>query len=241
MALLDIYPNDLLLCIDETGSEALTDQKHPFFGFGGCAIPGSIYAEAVELPWKSMKREHFGSENAPLHAAKLPTSNVAGLKAVGRFFQESPVARFATIMTTSTRITGETSDAHLALSLCLSDQIGRVLQVFRYHRLVLAFEQSERGDPQVRRHFSQLQPILDGPDGPFRGPVERCFIPKRLAFPCMEIADFIVQAAGAQGRAQMQPTFRLRSDFNVIFQPAPHYFAEVMYADAIHVTRRDTA
>jgi hypothetical protein len=239
MSVLDLRPNDLLLCIDETGSESLSDPRHPVFGFGGCAIEGSRYIEAVEQPWNQLKLRHFGLTSQPLHAAKVSPSNLAGIDAIGNFFRTSPVARFAMLLTTETAISGEDTDTYQALALSFADQLGRVLQAFEYFRLVLAFEQSERGDPKVRQHFTQLHPILAGPSGPFRGPVERCFIPKSAAFPLMEVADFVIQAAGGQARAQLKPHFQLRPDFRAVFEPTSDRFAEVLFTDRIHVRRKN--
>lgn len=35
MYTLDLLPNALLICVDETGSELLSDPTNPFFGPGG--------------------------------------------------------------------------------------------------------------------------------------------------------------------------------------------------------------
>jgi hypothetical protein len=237
MSTLDLMPNDLLVCIDETGDASLRDPNHPIFGFGGCAITGADCRTAFDEPWKELKRAHFGSVHAPLHATSIDPGDKDAIQAIGRFFEGAPIARFATVLSRRTVIAGDSTDPYEALAHSFVDQLGRLFRHYQFHRLVLAFESSEAGNQQVERRFGKVRPILLGPDGPFRGPVERCFIPKSAAVAAMEVADFIVQAAGGEERRRLNRKERRRRDFQAIFAPAAGRFADISFLSSVRLRK----
>ena len=71
MTVLTIKPDTLLLFIDETGHEQLTDPNYPIFGMGGCAVMGNSYEHIIREPWRELKAQHFGGPDVPLHASDL--------------------------------------------------------------------------------------------------------------------------------------------------------------------------
>ena len=235
---LTLYPNDLLVYFDETGSETLDDPNYPVFGLGGCAITGDTYLTELEQPWRELKESHFGSPDKPLHASQIDTANSAGISALGDFFTQRSFARFASVFTSRTRIEPPRAQPYLAISLIVRQQIERLIKTFMFYRLVLVFESSERGNPFVQKHFSDIWPMLDMPSGPKRAPVERCFVRKDLCHPGLEVADFIVQAAGLQGYASALQRSTIRKDFEAVFAPVEGRFNEFTLVDYVTVTQR---
>lgn len=60
MIALEYHPDDLLIFLDETGSEKRIDPNYPIFGYGGCAIMGRDYSSVIDIPWKEFKENHYG-------------------------------------------------------------------------------------------------------------------------------------------------------------------------------------
>ena len=95
-ARLQVGPNCLLFCIDETGHETFADKNYPVFGLGGCAINSSSAAAVIAEPWRAMKAAHFGGEDVPLHANELrnpTTEQLDGLVKVFPRVTVCPVCR----------------------------------------------------------------------------------------------------------------------------------------------------
>jgi len=223
-----LQPSDFLVWFDETGSETLSDPAYPIFGLGGCAVAAERYIAEVDIPWRELKERHFGGANVPLHASAVDRTNTAGIDALGNFFRTRRFARFATVITAETTIEPPGTSPYLAISLIVVDQLGKLILTSSFYRFVFVVESSHRGNPLVQSHFSEFWPILDLPGGPGRAPVQRCFMPKAACSPGLEIADFVMHAAGRQSFNSMRGRHALRKDFEVVFQPSAEYFADFM-------------
>ena len=57
---LNLPPNSLLIFIDETGNEDLSDPNNPTFGRGGCGALFTEYKHRISKLWKRLKRERLG-------------------------------------------------------------------------------------------------------------------------------------------------------------------------------------
>lgn len=235
---LTLNPTDLLVYLDETGGETMSDPEYPIFGIGGCAVTGDKYLEAIERPWKDLKTRYFGSVDQPLHASQIDTSNKIGIRALGDFFRRNTFARFATVFTKETQIEPPQTSRYLAISLVIRQQLERLIKASSFYRLVLVFESSSRGNPFVREHFSDIVPVLDMPGGPQRAPVERCFMSKGLCHAPLEVADFVLHAAGCQALGMVKRRGLFRKDFETVFEPAPGRFAEIAIVGHVSVKPR---
>jgi hypothetical protein len=235
---LELQPNDLLVWFDETGSESLSDPAYPIFGLGGCAVTGDQYVAEVDTPWKELKERHFGGANVPLHAATLDRNNAEGIAAIGEFFRARRFARFATVITPQTKIEPAGTSSYLAISLTVVDQLKKLILTCSFYRFVFIVEASHRGNPLVQSHFSEFWPILDLPGGPGRAPVLRCFMPKSACSPGLEIADFVMHAAGRQSYNSFRGRTTLRKDFEVVFQPSIERFSDYLLITQTFVTRK---
>jgi Protein of unknown function (DUF3800) len=231
---LELRPNDLLVWFDETGNETLSDTAYPIFGLGGCAVMGDRYIAEIDAPWRELKNRHFGGAETALHAATVDLANTEGIAALGDFFRTREFARLATVITSKTRIEPMGTSPYLAISLAVVKQIEKLVLSSSFYRFVFIVESSHRGNPLMRAYLSEFWPILDLPNGPDRAPVERCFMPKATCNPGLEIADFVMHAAGRQSFNDLRNHAAIRKDFQVVFQPTPKRFADfVLITDTL--------
>jgi hypothetical protein len=219
---------DLVFFIDETGAESLDDPSFPVFGFGCCAVTGENYQHAVFRPWREMKTTFFGGVQSPMHASGGPVPDAGQLTALSEFFARDGYFRLGAVVKRSTSISGM-DDYHDAASAVLQMLIGRVVQAILPTRVVLVFEDSERGRPLILKHFGSLKIDSHGPRGTEPLPILQCFEAKSMNEPGLEVADFIAHAASTQARAHEAGAHGWRLDFHSIFQAAPAGLAR--YAD----------
>jgi hypothetical protein len=213
------FGNDwLLVFLDETGHEAFAGNQ-PYYAVGGCVLLGLHYA-GIKQQWREVRRLVNGSADAPLHAAELRRVR-ENLAAVSRFFLTRGIARVAVAATTQTKFH---VDMHTMVPVIgmLKAQIGRVAARVPCTTMALVFESSQRGDPLIMQHFEELQLPANGK----LLPTEHCFMPKSAGEPGLEIADFIVNAAGSQARRQLRGTPGFAQDYEAVFHQLPSPYAE---------------
>jgi hypothetical protein len=84
-------------------------------------------------------------------------------------------------------------------------------------RVWIIMESSDRADPVVKRCFGQLTSL-----SVVRAiPVEHCFMPKNANEPGLEVADFVVGAAGSQIQRRLRGKSGFAPDFNDVFGRLP--------------------
>src|SRR5271166_4406733 len=94
---LNLPLNSLLIFIDETGNEDLSDPKNPTFGRGGCGALFTEYKHRISKPWRRLKRERLGLAVTPFHAADFEQTRPTMRKINGiNEFMARPFWRFAT-------------------------------------------------------------------------------------------------------------------------------------------------
>ena len=90
----EINPATLLVFMDETGEESLSDPNAPFFGVGGLIVGCRQYFESVENPWHLIKDERFGGRGYPLHASDLRNPSTEQIDSLNTFFSNDTFGRF---------------------------------------------------------------------------------------------------------------------------------------------------
>ena len=90
-------------------------------------------------------------------------------------------------------------------------------------------ESSQRADAIVQACFSQLTPI----DGASRLPVVKSLMSKSSNEPGLEVADFIVGAAGSQVQRRLRGQNGQAADFNDVFCRLPAWGCR--YREVSHV------
>ena len=147
-----VDPNCLLIFIDETGHEEFADSNHPVFGLGGCACLAKDYDLRVASPWRNLKSRHFGGADAPMHAAK--TKNLTGEQKteIAGFFRAGAFYRLAAVLSDKTAFCDGVKPYQIA-AVTLLARIRDVANRVQFSRIALIFEESERTDRLVLRHF----------------------------------------------------------------------------------------
>jgi hypothetical protein len=98
-------PHDcLVVFIDETGHELLSDPVQKVFGLGGCAILASRLENDLRAPWCKVREVVGGKANAQLHAAEITTLTSEQIDEVSSFFRLHPFARFGAICSVETSL-----------------------------------------------------------------------------------------------------------------------------------------
>jgi hypothetical protein len=209
-----IPANDcLLVFVDETGHETFAGDQ-PYYGLGGCAVMIAAY-EPLKARWKDLRRLINGREDIPLHAANLKF-DPAHLAALVEFFQTPAFFRLAVTTTETMEYPSYLHSVQPVMEL-LKKYVISIISVTPCQSVALIFEQSQRGDRLLQQYFGTLEVQEDGKPIP----VEYCICPKSSAEPGLEIADFIVNAAGSETRRRARTVPGFSKDFEAVFHSVP--------------------
>lgn len=201
---IDLRNEDAVVFIDETGHDQFHDPKYPVFGWGGCAMSVPAYRD-VDRAWRSLKQTHF--PNVPvMHAATLkPTQEQAA--AVGEFFQTQTFGRFAAVTRRDAQFEFPVLNS---MAGALVKRVEEVIRHFAFNRVLVIYEAGHTWDEKVRAMFGSLRMQEEGIDIP----IEQGFMAKAHAEPGLEIADFVVHAAGGMARTENWE----RKDYEAVFR-----------------------
>lgn len=147
-----VDPNCLLIFIDETGHEEFADRKYPVFGLGGCACLAKNYDERLASPWRDLKRKHFSGAETAMHAAESWSFTNAQKSEIGGFFRTRSFFRIAGVLSDKTAFCDGVKPYQIA-AVTLLARIRDVANRVQFSRIALIFEESERTDRLVLRHF----------------------------------------------------------------------------------------
>jgi hypothetical protein len=216
---LPVGPACLLFFIDETGHETFADKNYPVFGLGGCAITSSSAEAVIAEPWRAMKAAHFGGEGVPLHANELRNPTPQQLDALSKFFREQQFARLAVTMSKSAVLpAGKTP-----LDIIAGAMMNRYTDLLRRvspepNELAFLHEASDRLDQLIEEHFVGTVAQINGK----MIPVHKGLVEKAHGLPELEVADFIMHAAGRRAaQIHRDPATPFGKDFEVVFQSNP--------------------
>ncbi len=224
---IQIDGDTLLIFIDETGGEYLKDKEFPVFGLGGCAVPAMFYKKVIDEPWKNLRRKLLGDDKKVLHASDLQLNSVPKehLDAIGNFFINSQFKRIAAIISEKTKVDGGYGNYQIAATM-ISKRITQIsLQNPHLSSIALFFEYSTSGNKLLKKYFRDIDFNNHG----LKVNVSR-YVASKGVSTGLDVADFIIQAAGAQTRNRIAGNMCYRKDFESIFKkcdPNLQYFLEI--------------
>lgn len=224
---ISIKEDTLLVFLDETGNEKLKDKKFPIFGLGGCAIPAKYYHSLIDLPWKKLRKEILGNPDKALHAAELKMDSLSkeSLNELGKFFVKSLIKRIATVISDKTFFEDNYGNYQVAASV-VSKKITEIsLQNPDLKSIAIFFEHSDSGNKLIKKYFRDI----DFKNHGMTADIER-YIARKGVTPGLDIADFIMHAAGTQTKNRISGDNKYRQDFEAVFKkcaPELQYFLEI--------------
>lgn len=226
-----INENTLLIFIDETGNELLNDNMYPFFGFGGVAIPASLYQCNLCLPWNYIKNEFFNGQSKVLHATDLRNPTIEQMNILNRFFSTFSFGRFATVISNDTEITFDVNLFDL-LASSLHARLKKIVSNTSHTDIIFIFESNQRTDEIIASYFSKYKFIKKINNQEIETKVNRFRMNKSQIEPGLEVADFIIHSAGTTIRSLEQgkitkPTER--KDFECIFKTQDPRISDFIY------------
>jgi hypothetical protein len=226
-----VLPSDeLAVFIDDTGHEAFAGD-HDYYGLGGYAVLGAHY-DALSIHWRSVRETILGNSDAPLHASDFGRNpdlqKPQNLDALSNFFGLSPFFRIAVTATRNMSYPAHLHSAQPVMEL-LKKYVAHVTALTPAKTVALVFEQSQRADTTLRTHFGTLELEEDGI--PIK--VEHCICPKSAAVVGLEIADFVVNAAGSETRRRIRGTPGFSKDFQSVFQQAPAIYSRFLMIESV--------
>ncbi|HEY2147303.1 MAG TPA: hypothetical protein VGH32_05160, partial [Pirellulales bacterium] len=154
-----------------------------------------------------------GDPDGPLHASDLTANpKPESFAALRAFFEDRSFLRVAATTTKSVELP---PGMHPCLPVMgqLVTEIEALARLVRCERAWIILESSERADPVVKRHFGKLTSI----DALQALPVEHRLMPKSANEPGLEVADFIVSAAGSQVQRRLRGKSGHAPDFRDVF------------------------
>jgi hypothetical protein len=228
-----IPPNTLVFYIDESGDETLNNPEHPIFAFGGVACTTESYISLART-WQTMKAATFPQVTGPLHANThlrrlSDTKRLAVLSAIS----PRELARFGTIMTANTIVPVD----QIVMIACqtLAKRLANIAEGMVALNLwtppgpvYAVFEHSARLSRHLENQFTGLALKV----GTHTIPIEGCFMPKSVANPFLEIADFVAYTLGNNVKYQLEHgcakcTDSFQSLFRDVSPPLSNYIEVV--------------
>lgn len=219
----------LMVFIDETGHEALSDPTYPFFGYGGCLSYSGEYEKFIGKPWKDVERA-FSGYTLPLHAGELNPGDLTSPQkaALKSFFEDNVFGRFASVCSNKTVRVNAEEDLIFYTILDVHHRIGEILLKMLETGLVFGeifmfIEHSERTADKIVDYFSRCKIGVGFQEDPAQEiQVHHYFIKKALNEPGLVVADFIAHTAGTTVRSTHKgnaANYLARVDFKSVFSP----------------------
>jgi hypothetical protein len=207
--------DDLLVFVDDTGHETFAGNQG-YYGLGGCVVTGLAY-EHVKTKWREVRQAINGDPDTPLHGSDVTANPKAeSFAAISAFFEDRSFARVAA---TTTKSVWVPANMHPCVPVMgqLAKEIEAIAALVPCRRVWIILESSDRADPVVKRCFGQLASIVTAQ----ALPVEHWFMPKSANEPGLEVADFIVSAAGSEVQRRLRGKSGHAPDFNDVFCRLP--------------------
>lgn len=224
--------NSYLFFVDETGDESLRDSCYPVFGLGGCGISCKDYSNHIRYPWISMKSNFFGSSNIPLHASELKLKNLSNkqLNGISEVFKKCKFSRIAVTISDRVPIDSELN-IYQILAPSLLNRIADITKWNNIQSISVIFEKSDRGDHLAKKYFSGYKFFLDNK---IEIPFHKFFMNKKHIEPGLEIADFIMHAAGTQTRNEaLGMSLKKRKDFLAVFGSVDNKLSSYLHVKSV--------
>lgn len=211
----------LLVFLDETGVETLTDPNAPFFGIGGLVIVARDYFSQVEKPWHQLKEKYFGGIVEPLHAADLRYPSKEIIESLNSYFESNRFGRIAVTCTDKT-INETGIRVEEIILAAMWDRIATVANNMSWKEILIIFEENHRLIPAIRQELMTKKPQ----NGNREIAVTYHTMLKDSRFAGMEVADFIIHTAGRQARIMRDKHFvkefkEAQPDFIKVFESYP--------------------
>jgi len=225
-----LSPSTLLIAVDDTGNESFPPSER-CFGLGGCACLVGDYAALIVEPWEKMKEELFGGKGVSMHAARMRKPTEAQMQALGVFFETNHFFRFACMAAESIENVDQIPII-TAVGGMLMERVLDMATASKTTAVTVIFEHSQRLNRPV--YESLAGRIIS--DGVNQSPVHVHFLPKAANSASLEVADFVMHAAGGQLRRRVQGKYcPTRKDFQSVFWRVPHHLS---YHNELLRTRR---
>jgi hypothetical protein len=150
------------------------------------------------------------------------------MAAMSRFFANQPFFRFAAVATINTDYPRD-QELMAWVMLVLKVRIAEILSRTPARSVALVFEASQRADPLVMQFFGALELEEEGR----KIPVDHCFLAKSAGDPALEVADFIMHAAGRAARYRLEGKHSMPPDFDAVFRHCHPLLTSLMFVDRI--------
>lgn len=206
----------VLVFIDETGTDDLSDPIYPIFGLGGCCVPAHLYASNISRPWLRLKDEEFEGQGVSLHAADVRKPSASQLAGLNSFFTQCIFGRFAAVISDKTAFEEEYDFFHITV-VTLLERVRHVLSHKRFSRIFLILEDSQRSNAKAFDFFSRYHFEKNAQ----KVSITRCYMSKSEMEPGLEVADFVIHCAGTSVRDRLtgkRSKEKERPDFLCVFK-----------------------
>ena len=225
-----LKPTSALFFVDETGAEKVNDPIYSIFGFGGCWILAGEYMAMVHTPWNLIRQTHFPDVVGPFHKADIGRFTDEQYSAIVEYFERARIGRFASVASSETQIPTNITLLQ-AVYGSLHNRILEMLKWMPFTDVFIILEDSNL-KPKLERYSTGLV-FCEEIDGSKKEiPIHYGVMSKKLDFPGLAVADYIIHTAGTTYRDLLNGKLKNnhdRLDFKAIFDPSDRKLSSFIY------------
>jgi hypothetical protein len=241
----------LTFYVDDSGHEELLPDQSVWC-LGGCAVLGRDLDAMIVQPWRAIRKLVTGSPDTQLRGNKFrKVATPEGMEAVAEFFRVQPFFRFGAILSVDTQILYDMSQLRMmetldparmseivqqtlpTMKMVLEKRINEIVQQTLCKEVKVIFESSQRVDELIQAAFQTLRVYRGSKHIP-----SECYFMSKSAGDCaLEVADFVVNAVGGQGRQNLKDRTTYRRDFEAVFHSVDRRLTS--FADVTSVSKND--